>query len=124
MSDLEKSSKIWSPKAVEFGDSEAAKLCKILHDSKQSVDESLQQTVRSEKLKHGQFKGQDGNYIRLGPCFKPERVDEVLGSLKECFPADFTKSPFLNEPEKLKCDWLKSSGKPINGWTSTIDTRL
>ncbi|XP_057516393.1 uncharacterized protein LOC130797704 isoform X1 [Amaranthus tricolor] len=123
MSDLEKSSKIWSPKAVEFGDSEAAKLCKILHDSKQSVDESLQQTVRSEKVKHGQFKGQDGNYIRLGPCFKPERVDEVLGSLKECFPADFTKSPYLNEPEKLKCDWLKSSGKPVNGWTSTIDTR-
>lgn len=123
MSDLEKSTKIWSPKPVEYGDSEAAKLCTVLHDYKQYVEDSLQQTIRTKKLKHGKFKGRDANYVRLGPCFKPEKVDEVLESLKECFPTEFTKPPFLNEPEKLKCDWVKSSGKPVNGWTSTIDTR-
>ncbi|XP_021739011.1 uncharacterized protein LOC110705450 isoform X1 [Chenopodium quinoa] len=123
MSDTEKTNKMWSPKPVEHGDSEAAKLCMVLHDCKQSVEDSLQQTIRTKKLKHGKFKGHDGNYVRLGPCFKPEKVDKVLKSLKDCFPTEFTKPPFLNEPEKLKCDWVKSSGKPVNGWTSTIDTR-
>ncbi|XP_048495091.1 uncharacterized protein LOC104884226 isoform X3 [Beta vulgaris subsp. vulgaris] len=123
MSDLEKTNKTWSPKAVEFGDSEAARLCMVVHDYKQSVEDSLQQTIRKEKLKHGKFKGEDGNHVKLGPCFKPEDVDKVLKSLKECFPSEFTKPPFLNEPEKLKCEWVKSSGKPVNGWTSTIDTR-
>lgn len=123
MWDLEKTSKIWSPKPVEYGDSEAAKLCMVLHDCKLFIDDSLQQTIRTERIKHGKFKGRDGNFIRLGPCFKPEKVDGVLNSLKECFPTEFTKPPFLNEPEKLKCDWVKSSGKPVNGWTSTIDTR-
>ncbi|XP_056698632.1 uncharacterized protein [Spinacia oleracea] len=123
MSDLEKTNKIWSPKPVEYEDSEAAKLCAVLHDCKHSVEDSVQQTIRTKKLQYGKFKGQDGNYVRLGPCFKPEKLDKVLKSLKECFPTEFTKSPFLNEPEKLKCDWVKTSGKPVNGWTSTIDTQ-
>ncbi|KAK9699768.1 hypothetical protein RND81_08G194900 [Saponaria officinalis] len=112
---LEENRVIESAKITEFGDSEAAKLAELLHDHEQSVEFSLQQEFKIES----QYK----NYARLGPCFKPEKVEEVIESLKLCFPSKFTKPPFLNEPEKLACHWVRSSNKPTNGWTCSIDTR-
>ncbi|KAL9227252.1 hypothetical protein vseg_002966 [Gypsophila vaccaria] len=115
MGDLEETKLVENGKSVEFGDSEAAKLAVLLHDHKQSVEFSLQQTIS--------IKDQDKNHVRLGPCFKPEKVEDVIEPLKVCFPAKFTKPPFLNEPEKLVCHWVRSANKPTNGWTCSIDTR-
>ncbi|KAH9620996.1 hypothetical protein KSS87_021899 [Heliosperma pusillum] len=123
MGDLHETNVAESEEPMKFGGSEATKLVEVLHDHKQSVEYSLQQIIRNDKLSSRKFKGLDQNSVRLGPCFKPDNVKEVLDSLKECFPAKFSKPPFLNEPEKLVCHWVRTSNKPTNGWTCSIDTR-
>ncbi|XP_074317308.1 uncharacterized protein LOC141653441 isoform X2 [Silene latifolia] len=123
MGDLQETNVAESEEPMQFGGSEATKLAQVLQNHKQSVEYSLQQTIRTEKLSHKDFKGLDQNTVRLGPCFKSDKVKEVLDSLKECFPAKFSKPPFLNEPEKLVCHWVRTSNKPTNGWTCSIDTR-